>query len=147
MRLLLALMALLALSLWAASPAVAQRTSVPLDNFIREVAYLWGDSDARALAELIPEDAQILLDTGSGMEVVQARHAAAALRALFSERRSVSVRPARITVSAAQPPRGFGELTWSFRGRGASTPQTSSVFVGAVWRDDSWRITELRLMR
>jgi hypothetical protein len=138
---------LLALSLSLPAAGAAQGVPVPLDQFIREVAYLWGGGEARALAELIPEDAQVMLDTGSGMEVVQARHAAAALRALFSEQRSVSVRPARITISAAQPPRGFGELTWSFRSRGASAPQTSSVFVGAVWRDDGWKITELRLMR
>jgi hypothetical protein len=147
MRPLLGVLTLLVVWLFAPSPVMAQRVNVPLDTFIREVAYLWSGSDARSLAELIPEDAQILLDTGSGMEVVQARHAAAALRALFNERRSVSVRPARIAVTAAQPQRGFGELTWSFRGRGASTPQISSVFVGAVWRDDGWRITELRLMR
>ena len=72
---------------------------------------------------------------------------AAALRALFSQRQGLSVRPARITVSGTRPPRGFGLLTWSFRSRGAPGAETGEVYVGVVWSEDGWRISELRLMR
>ena len=128
-------------------PAAAQGAAAPLDGFIKEVAYLRGGSDARGLATLMPEEARMLLDTGQGMETVEGRHAAAALRALFSDRQSISVRPVRITIAGARPARGFGVLAWAFRGRGAPAPQTSSVYVGAVWTDEGWRISELRLMR
>lgn len=127
-------------------PAAAQNVA-PLDGFIKEVAYLWGGSDARGLAALMPEEARVLLDTGEGMETVEGRHAAAALRSLFSDRQSLSVRPVRITVAGTRPSRGFGVLAWAFRGRGAPAGQTSSVYVGAVWTDEGWRISELRLMR
>ena len=137
----------LALSLFAAGPLGAQRAPAPLDGFIREVAYLWSGSDARGLAELMPGEARVLLDTGNGTEPVEARHAAAALRALFSERQGLSVRPARITVSGTRPPRGFGLLTWSFRSRSSPGAETGEVYVGAVWSDEGWRISELRLMR
>lgn len=141
------LLVLLAL-LFAATPAPAQRaTPAPLDAFIREVAYLWSGSDARALAELMPESAELILDTGAGMEAVQPRHAAAALRALFAGRQSVSVRPVRITMAGSRPPQGFGELTWSFRSRGSPTAQNTSVYIGVAWTEEGWRITELRLMR
>ena len=134
-------------ALLAARPATAQRPPAPLDSFIREVAYLWSGADVRRLEELMPDGAELLLDTGDGMEAVQPRHAAAALRALFSGRQSISVRPVRITMAGSRPPQGFGELTWSFRSRGSPTAQTSSVYVGVVWSDEGWRITELRLMR
>ncbi|MBW3630356.1 MAG: hypothetical protein KY464_13805 [Gemmatimonadetes bacterium] len=130
-----------------AAPAGAQRAPAPLDGFIKEVAYLWSGGDARGLAELVPEDARVLLDTGGGMETVEGRHAAAALRALFSERQSLSVRPARITVAGTRPPRGFGVLSWAFRSRGGPAAQSGSVYVGAVWTEDGWRISELRLMQ
>lgn len=142
------LLGALLLSLLLTVPAAAQRTAAaPLDSFIKEVAYLWSGSDARGLAELMPAEAHVLLDTGGGMETVEARHAAAALRALFAERQSLSVRPARITVAGSRPARGFGLLTWSFRSRGSPSPESGSVYVGAVWSDEGWRITELRLMR
>jgi len=137
----------LLVSLFTAGPAAAQRAPTPLDGFIKEVAYLWSGSDARGLADLMPEEARVLLDTGGGMETVEARHAAAALRALFAERQSVSVRPARITVAGTRPARGFGLLTWSFRSRGSPSTESGSVYVGAVWSEDGWRISELRLMR
>jgi hypothetical protein len=141
------LLGTLLLSLFLIRPAAAQRAAAPLDSFIKEVAYLWSGSDARGLAELMPEEAQVLLDTGGGMETVEARHAAAALRELFAERQSLSVRPARITVSGTRPARGFGLLTWSFRSRGSPSPESGSVYVGAVWSEEGWRISELRLMR
>lgn len=136
-------------ALLVARPAAAQRgpTPTPLEGFIREVAYLWSGNDVRALEALMPDGAEILLDTGDGMEAVQPRHAAAALRALFSGRQSVSARPVRATFAGGRPPQGFGELTWSFRSRGSPTAQTGSVYVGVVWGDAGWRITELRVMR
>lgn len=136
------------LSLALAKPACAQRSaSVPLETFIREVAYLWSGNDARALVELMPEEARVLFDTGRGTETVQLRNVAAALRALFSERESVSVRMMRVAVTqTSAPQRGFGELAWSFRARGAPSAQASSIYVGVVWTDEGWRIAELRLI-
>lgn len=118
----------------------------PLENFVRRVALLWEAKDVDALVDLIAETDHIVLDTGRGMESVNARHASAALRSLFSDRESVSVRPVRATLSGGQPQRGFGELSWSFRPRGAPSPQLRSVYVGAVWDGRNWRISELRLL-
>lgn len=140
-------LALLALALATiAGPASAQQTA-PIEGFIKEVAYLWSGGDARGLADLMPGEAQVLIDTGQGMEAVESRHAAAALRALFSDRESLAVRPVRATVAGSRPPRGFGQLVWSFRSRGSPAPQSSSIFVGVIWSDEGWRISELRLMR
>ena len=136
-----------AVALLTALPAGAQqRASVPLEDFVQQVAWLWNMGDVAALVDLLPLRDRIVLDTGSGTETVQPRHAAAALRALFDARESSAARAVRITLAGGDPPRGFGELAWSFRTRGAPTSQTRSVFVGAVWQGDAWRINEVRVM-
>lgn len=131
----------------APAPAAAQQPpAVPLEEFVQQVAWLWNMGDVAALVDLLPLRDRIVLDTGSGTETVQPRHAAAALRALFDSREGSAARAVRVTIAGGDPPRGFGELAWSFRARGAPTSQIRSVFVGAVWQGDAWRINELRVM-
>lgn len=138
---------LLALCAVVGSPRdLRAQAASPIERFVQTVGYLWGIGDAEALADLAREDGSLLLDTGRGTESVNARHAAAALRALFGERESVSVRPVRVTLSGGSPLRGFGELAWTSRSRGAPVRQTRTVYVGAVWTGRAWRISELRLM-
>lgn len=131
--------------LLAADPVGAQSPK-PLEDFVRRVGYLWEAKDVDNLVDLVAQSEPILLDRGRGTEQVNGRHAAAALRALFSDLESVSARPVKVTVSGGQPVRGFGELTWVYRSRGGPAPQTRSVYVGAVWDGRNWRISELRLL-
>ncbi len=136
---------LLAVGTW--SPLVAQETPpTPLDGFIRDVARLWAGGDAAALVELAPSDGRIVLKVGETSGAVQVRHAAAALRALFAERETISMRPARVTVSGGRPPRGFGEFSWVSRSWGVTVPQSATLYVGAIWEGDGWRIRELRVL-
>ena len=128
-----------------ARPAIAQAPA-PLEQFVRRVGYLWEAKDVDNLVDLVSETDPIVHDRGQGTERVNGRHAAAALRALFSDLESVSVRPVKATVSGGQPPRGFGELAWVYRTRGGPSPQTRSVYIGAVWDGRNWRISELRLL-
>jgi hypothetical protein len=139
------LLALLGGLLLGATPLPAQ-SPAPLEQFVRRVGYLWEAKDVDNLVDLVSESEPIVLDRGKGTERVNGRHAAAALRALFSDLESVSVRPVKATVSGGQPPRGFGELTWVYRTRGGPAPQTRAVYVGAVWDGRNWRISELRLL-
>lgn len=131
----------------APKPASGQGApGVPLEDFIQQVAWLWNMGDVAALVDLLQAQDRVVLDTGSGTEAVQPRHAAAALRALFDSRQTGGARAVRATIAGGDPPRGFGELSWSFRSRNAPTSETRSVFVGAVWQGDAWRINELRVM-
>lgn len=138
------------LALFAPSGAAAQQQSsaASLSGFVATVARLWAGGEADALMELAPDDGRILLDlAGEGPGEVQPRNAAAALRRLFGERETVSVRPTGATVSGGTPLRGFGELTWVARPRGVSETLPSVVYVGGVWEDGAWRIRELRVLR
>ncbi|CAN5761372.1 hypothetical protein BH23GEM6_BH23GEM6_28010 [soil metagenome] len=118
----------------------------PIEEFVQRVGQLWIAGDASALVALAPSREPILLDTGNGIESVNTRHAGAALRALFGDRETIAARPVRVALAGGSPPRGFGELAWSYRTRGAPSVQTRSVYVGAVWDRGAWRITELRMM-
>lgn len=119
-----------------------------LSAFVASVARLWAAGQADALVELAPADGRILLDlAGEGPGEVQPRNAAAALRRLFADRETVTVRPTAATVSGGTPLRGFGELTWVARPRGVSETLSSVVYVGGVWEDGAWRIRELRVLR
>jgi hypothetical protein len=128
--------------------AAQQNGAATLSGFVATVARHWADGDADALVELAPADGRILLDlAGEGPGEVQPRNAAAALRRLFGQRETVTVRPTGATVSGGTPLRGFGELTWVGRPRGVSETLSSVVYVGAVWEGNGWRIRELRVLR
>lgn len=143
-RLLLVLMVVLALP----GRLVAQGRPAPLEDFVARVAQLWGSGDASALVALAPSDGRLVVDLGGdGGGAVEGRHAAAALRALFGRRESVSVRANQVTLSGGTPPRGFGELSWTSREHGVRETDRSVIYVGAEWVDGAWRIRELRLMR
>jgi hypothetical protein len=129
-----------------AQPVRAQATPEPLGRFVATVAYLWSQGDAEGLADLLPRDGQVLLDVGGGSEAVNARHAAAALRSLFSDHQDASARPVRTNLSGGQPVRGFGEIAWTFRTRRVPIPRSRTVYVGAVWTGDAWHLSEIRLM-
>lgn len=138
-------------ALWLAAPAApaaaqAAGAGVPLDGFIHQVARLWAAGDVGGIVEMLPSDGSLLLDTGSGTEAVSGRHAAAALRDLFDHRQTTAARAVQVTVAGTEPSRGFGELTWTFRDRGAPGEQTRVVYVATIQQDQGWRIAELRLM-
>jgi hypothetical protein len=138
---------LLAAALLAPRAAAAQDAD-PLAGFVATVARLWAAGDADALVALAPSDGRILLDVlGEGPGEVHPRNAAAALRRLFSELETASVRSARATLVGGSPGRGFGELAWTTRARGVRESVQSTVYVGMVREDRGWRIRELRVLR
>ncbi len=138
---------LLLLALLCSTTATAQ-TAPPLETFVATVARHWAAGDASALVELAPSDGRILLalpDVDAG--AVQERHVAAALRDLFRDQETVSARPTQVKRSEGDPLRGFGELSWVSRPRGVTRPVTATVYVGAVYERNAWRIRELRVLR
>ena len=139
---------LLMLLLVAAPRAAAAQRPAPLEGFVANVARLWGAGNASGIVALAPGDGRIELDLGDGRAgAVEARHVAAALRELFGDRTHVSVRAAQVTIAGGEPLRGFGELTWVSRPRGVTDAETSTVYVGAVWEPDGWKVREIRLLR
>ncbi|CAN5322034.1 hypothetical protein BH23GEM4_BH23GEM4_08310 [soil metagenome] len=135
--------------LLTALPLGAQRSeprSAPsLEQFVAEVARLWARGDANGVAAL-GADAGVAVELGAARGTVQERHAAAALRGLFGEAETVSVRILRSARAGGRPPRGFGEFAWTTRPRGTGAPQTAGVYVGAALDEGRWEIRELRVI-
>ena len=138
---------LCALVLLAPRALAAQGRAAPLEGFVASVARLWTQGDAAGISALAPQDGRIVLDLGTGQaEAVEARHAAAALRDLFRDRTTLSVRAAQVTLAGGEPLRGFGELAWVSRPRGVTDTESTTVYVGAVLEPGGWRIRELRVL-
>jgi len=143
-RLLLLLTCTLAL---LAPRALAAQRPAPLEGFVASVARMWAAGDAGGITGLAPADGRIVLDLGNGEAgSVEARHVAAALRELFRDRTTVSVRPTAVTISGGEPLSGFGQLSWVSRPRGVSDNESTSVYVGAVWENGGWKVRELRVL-
>jgi hypothetical protein len=139
-----ALLLLLAALVLPRSAAAQDAPRVALERFMQQVARLWAEGNADALAELAPKSGRLMLDLGAEAGgAVQGRHANAALRSLFSARETASLRASRITVSGAR--HGFGEFHWAYRSRAMSSQQTASVYFGVVWEENAWRIREIRV--
>lgn len=135
--------------LLTALPVGAQRSepraAPSLEQFVTEVARLWARGDANGVAAL-SADAGVAVELGAARGTVQEKHAAAALRGLFGEGETVSVRVLRTARAGGRPPRGFGELAWTTRGRGTGSAQTAGVYVGAALDGGHWEIRELRVI-
>jgi hypothetical protein len=143
-RLLLLLTCTLAL---LAPCALAAQRPAPLEGFVATVARMWAAGDAGGITGLAPADGRIVLDLGNGQAgSVEARHVAAALRELFRDRTTVSVRPTQVTIAGGDPVSGFGQLSWVSRPRGVSDNESTSVYVGAVWENGGWKVRELRVL-
>jgi hypothetical protein len=141
----------LALLLLLAAPGTALRAQgggePRLEGFVARVVRLWEAEDADGLARLAPSGGRMVLEVGGeGAGPVPERHAAAALRSLFADRETVSIRTARVTVAGGEPLQGFGELAWLSRSRGVSAARGSTVYVGVVWEGGEWRMRELRVL-
>lgn len=135
---------LLALVLLAlAAPVHAQQD---LDAAMERVAAMWERGDVRGLAGSASASGFSLeLDAGRSGPVAS-RQAAAALRRLFDDRQTVSVRPGVARVVGGRPTRAFGELEWITRPRGTTIPERRTVFVALVREERGWRVTEIRVM-
>jgi hypothetical protein len=136
------------MALLAPRLAAAQGRPAPLEGFVASIARMWAAGDANAVTALAPADDRIVLDLGTGQaEATEARHVAAALRELFRDRATLTVRPTQVNIAGGQPLRGFGELSWTSRPRGVTDSEISTVYVGTVWESDGWKIRELRVLR
>ncbi|HET7234548.1 MAG TPA: hypothetical protein VFJ16_31340 [Longimicrobium sp.] len=145
-RAVLALLCIFALC--APRMAAAQGRPAPLEGFVASIARMWAAGDANGVAALAPGDDRMVLDLGNGgAEATEARHVAAALRELFRDRATLAVRPTQVNIAGGQPVRGFGELSWTSRPRGVTDSESSTVYIGAVWENNAWRIRELRVLR
>lgn len=126
-----------------AAPTHAQQD---LDAAMQRVAKMWERGDVRGLtASAAASGFALEFDAGRSRPVTS-RQAAAALRRLFEDQETVSVKPGVTRMVGGRPQRAFGELEWITRPRGTTIPERRTVFVAFVREDQGWRVTEIRVM-
>jgi hypothetical protein len=129
--------------LHAPRPAAGQTLEQTLDR----VAAAWHRGDAAGITALAAR-AGIAIDLdGRSVGPLAPRQAAAAVRRVFEDRESVSVRTNMARTVGGEPARAFGEIAWTTRARGTTIPERATIFVAFVREGDRWRITEIRLIR
>lgn len=117
-----------------------------LEQTMARVATMWARGDVRGLTQTAARSGFALELDASPSGPVGSRQAAAALRRLFDDSETVTVRPGVARVVGGEPTRAFGELEWITRPRGTTIPERRTVFVALVREDRGWRVTEIRIM-
>jgi hypothetical protein len=117
-----------------------------LEETMRRVASMWAGGDVRGITGQAATSGFALELDARASGPVGSRQAAAALRSLFEDRETVSVRPGVVRVVGGEPSRAFGEMQWITRTRGTTIPERRTVFVAFVQEGRGWRVTEIRVM-
>jgi hypothetical protein len=137
----------IAVALAIAALGFAGSTSAQnLEPTVRRIVRAWERADVGTIGAIADRNGLSLDIGGQNVGPLQPRQAAAALRRLFDERETISVRAGMHKIVGGQPSRAFFEITWTTRTRGTSIPQRSTIFFAFVL-DDEWRITEIRLIQ
>ena len=123
-------------------PAAAQE----LSEFTQWLTLAWARGDAAGIASLIAESGVSINVEGKPVGPLGTRHAAAALRRLFSDLETVGVTLASKKPQPGDPTRAYLELVWARRARGTTIPRRGAVFIAIVQQDDGWRITDIRVL-
>jgi hypothetical protein len=131
----------------AAAPAPAAHAQDDLATVLDTLARLWAQGDAAALAGYGARRGIELEVQGEALGRVSGRKAAAALRQLFAQQETVSVRSSRTSRVTGTDQAAFGELSWEVRPRGSMVPTRTTVFLGLVREGAAWRVSQIRVLR
>ncbi len=136
-----------ALSLVLGTALLAHAQEPGLERTIARFAASWNRGDAGGIASFVAS-AGVSLDLDSGRAgPLGSRQAAAALRRMFEDHETVSVRPGAIRIVGGAPQRAYGQLDWRVRARGTTVTERRTVFIALVREASGWRITHIRLLR
>lgn len=141
----LLLAALVTVCVGGPAPAVAQRLQ-DTSRVVRAIGQLWQRGDAGGLVDLGVGGGLQLEIRGMAMGTLESRRAAAALRGLFRDQRTVEVRTGPLTLVAGTEDRAFVELEWWTRPLSGLTVDRTTVFVGLVREPAGWRVSQIRVL-
>lgn len=117
-----------------------------LEEVVNRFAEGWGQEDVRALGSLMDPEGIRLILPGVEHALILPRHAQAALGAFLEGHSPGEIQITRISLAGGDPHKGFSELRWRTRGPGSSGSTTFTLFVAYAVDDDSWRVTEIRIL-
>lgn len=136
---------LIGLLLSIAASASAQEAE--LEKVLDRLAAAWARADANSLAALSARNGISVDLDGEPIGPLTPRKAAAVLRNIFLGRTTDALSTGLARIVGGQPPRAFGEFSWTAKTQGTTIPEKTTIFFALVWEGDAWRITQIRLLR
>lgn len=127
--------------------ATARAQEAELGRVLDRLAVAWARADAISLVTLSSRSGISFDVDGEKIGPLTPRKAAAVLRNIFVGRSTDRLTPGLARIVGGQPPRAFGELSWTVRTHGTTIPERTTIFLALVWEGNSWRITQIRLLR
>ena len=108
-------------------------------------ARYWSQRDADGLARVMSSSGVALHLLDESRPAAGVRQARAALSDLLG--RGGRARVTRAEQLGGVPQRGFAELGWEVTAPGAPSALRYVIFLGFVLEDESWKISEIRVLR
>lgn len=118
-----------------------------VDVFMNTVANAWTRGDVDALATLAGKQGIALEVDGNHVGSVSARQAAAILKRVFDDRRTIKAIAGTVRLLPGNSSRAYAEIVWERRARGTTESEKVNVFFALAKDSQGWHITEIRLMQ
>ena len=109
-------------------------------------ARAWGAGDAQALGRSMNPAGIRLHLPGEEHMLIQPRQAQAALRTFMGRYPGGDARVTRVSLAGGDPRKGFAEIRWRTRAQGMGEPAMFTLFVAYSLEDESWLVTEIRVL-
>jgi len=119
--------------------------SIP-DEEAERFAGAWVEKDVRALGDLMAEDGIRLHLPGEEHQRINPRQARAALHAFLEHYAGGEVDAIEVSLAGGDPGKGFAEIRWRTGSPGVTEPVIFTLFVAFAHVDESWVVTEIRVL-
>ena len=128
--------------------AVPATTSgqAPLADVLDELTGLWARGEVAGIAALVAEDGVEFEVDGRTTGILTGRKVVAALRRLFEDTETVSVRANLSSRVVGTDDQAFAELVWDARPPGGTVAERSTVFLALVRQSQGWRVSQIRIL-
>ena len=109
-------------------------------------AQAWAQKDIRLLGEFMASTGIRLNLPAEEHLLIRPRQARAALGAFLERYSGGEAQVSRVSVSGGGPEKGFAEIRWRAGSPGVSEPVNFTLFVGYALMDETWAVTEIRVL-
>jgi hypothetical protein len=134
-------------ALVALAVLISANVSQPaLEEEANRFAQAWSQEDVRALGSLMTRRGIRLHLPGEEHSRIPPRQAQAAVAEFMERYVPGEVEVTRVSIVGGSPQEGYAELRWATRASDPAEPLTFTLFVAFALEDESWRVTEIRIL-
>jgi hypothetical protein len=137
-------MTLALLALAALLPGTALQSV--LDGEALSFAQAWERQDTRLLGEVMAGNGIRLHLPGEDHVLIRPRQARAALGAFLRRYAGGEAQIMRVSLAGGNPEKGFAEIRWRTDSPGVAEPVVFTLFVAFAFENESWSVSEIRVL-